>query len=237
MKTNAIVLAGGRGRRMGGTTPKQYLDLAGRPVVYHSLKAFEDSFIDNVILVCTEGDEDFCRKEIVIKYGLTKVNKIISGGRERYDSVMKGLSVSGGCDYIYIHDGARPLLSQHILERCQHYVEKYGAAVAAVPASDTVKIEDGNGFIKDTPERSLVWLMQTPQVFSYSLVKNAYEKLAESRERLKNAGVSITDDTMVVKMFGGVDAKLVENREPNLKITTPQDMIIAEALMKARETV
>ena len=237
MKTNAIVLAGGRGRRMGGTTPKQYLDLAGRPVVYHSLKAFEDSFIDNVILVCTEGDEDFCRKEIVIKYGLTKVNKIISGGRERYDSVMKGLSVSGGCDYIYIHDGARPLLSQHILERCQHYVEKYGAAVAAVPASDTVKIEDGNGFIKDTPERSLVWLMQTPQVFSYSLVKNSYEKLAESRERLKNAGVSITDDTMVVKMFGGVDAKLVENREPNLKITTPQDMIIAEALMKARETV
>ena len=237
MKTNAIVLAGGRGRRMGSSMPKQYMDLAGRPVIYYSLKAFEESFIDNVILVCTEGDEDYCRKEIVIKYGLSKVNKIIAGGKERYDSVIKGLSVSGGCDYVYIHDGARPLVSQYILERCQHYVEKYDAAVAAAPASDTIKIEDGNGFIKSTPDRSLVWLMQTPQVFSYSLVKNAYEKLAESEERLKNAGVSVTDDTMVVKMFGGVDAKLVENKDCNIKITTPQDMIIAEAIMKTREMV
>ena len=234
MKTKAVVLAGGRGRRMGTSTPKQYLDLGGRPVIYYSLKAFEDSFVDNIVLVCTEGDEDYCRREIVIKYGLSKVMKIVAGGRERYDSVLRGVREAGGCDYIYIHDGARPLLSQHLLERCQHYVEKYGAAVAAAPASDTIKIEDGNGFIKSTPDRSLVWLMQTPQVFSYNLVKTAYEKLADSEERLKKAGVSITDDTMVVKMFGGVDAKLVENKECNLKITNPQDMIIAEALLKNR---
>lgn len=233
MKTDAIVLAGGRGLRMGGSRPKQYMELCGKPMIYYSLKAFEESFIDNVILVCSEGDEDYCRKEIVIKYGLNKVNRIVAGGRERFDSVYNGLMASGGCDYVYIHDGARPLVSQYILDRCQHYVEKYRAAVAACPAKDTVKIEDGNRFIASTPDRDRVWLMETPQVFEYGLARSAYEKLYEGRERLKAAGVNITDDTMVVKMFEDVDAYLVEDIYCNIKITRPGDLVIAEAVLRA----
>ena len=191
MKVNAIVLAGGRGKRMGSSIPKQYMELCGKPVLYYSLKAFEDSFIDNVIIVCGAGDEDYVRKEIVIKYGITKVTKIVAGGKERYHSVYNGLIASGGCDYVYIHDGARPLIDQYILERCQHYVEKFRAAVAAAKAKDTIKIENGDGFIKSTPDRSLVWLMQTPQVFEYRLVKDAYEKLIDQESRLLSAGVSL----------------------------------------------
>ena len=231
MKVNAIVLAGGRGKRMGSNIPKQYMELCGKPVLYYSLKAFEDSFIDNVIIVCGAGDEDYVRKEIVIKYGITKVTKIVAGGKERYHSVYNGLIASGGCDYVYIHDGARPLIDQYILERCQHYVEKFRAAVAAAKAKDTIKIENGDGFIKSTPDRSLVWLMQTPQVFEYRLVKDAYEKLIDQESRLLSAGVSITDDTMVVKMFEEIDARLVENPKSNLKITTPEDLEIAAFLM------
>ncbi|MCR5776499.1 MAG: 2-C-methyl-D-erythritol 4-phosphate cytidylyltransferase [Lachnospiraceae bacterium] len=239
MKVNAIVLAGGRGKRMGSSIPKQYMELCGKPVLYYSLKAFEDSFIDNVIIVCGAGDEDYVRKEIVIKYGITKVTKIVAGGKERYHSVYNGLIASGGCDYVYIHDGARPLIDQYILERCQHYVEKFRAAVAAAKAKDTIKIENGDGFIKSTPDRSLVWLMQTPQVFEYRLVKDAYEKLIDQESRLLSAGVSITDDTMVVKMFEEIDARLVENPKSNLKITTPEDLEIAAFLMEkyARENV
>jgi len=232
MKTDAIVLAGGRGLRMGGSVPKQYMELCGKPMIYYSLKAFEESFIDNVILVCSEGDEDYCRKEIVIKYGLNKVNRIVAGGRERFDSVYNGLMASNGCDYVYIHDGARPLVSQYILDRCQHYVEKYRAVVAACPAKDTVKLEDGNRFIASTPDRDKVWLMETPQVFEYGLARSAYEKLYEGRERLRSAGVNITDDTMVIKMFEDVDAYLVEDIYCNIKITRPGDLVIAEAVLK-----
>ncbi len=231
MKTDAIVLAGGKGRRMGTGTPKQYLMLKDKPMLYYSLAAFESSFVDNVILVCNEGEEDHCRKDIVIRYGLNKVNKIVAGGRERFESVYNGLMASDGCDYVYIHDGARPLVSQYILDRCQHYVEKYRAAVAAHPVSDTVKIEDGNGFIDSTPDRDLIWLMETPQVFEYGLARSAFSKLMDQRERLKEAGVNITDDTMVVKMFEDVDAYLVEDLFCNIKVTRPEDLVIAEAML------
>lgn len=236
MKIDAIVLAGGRGLRMGNSTPKQYLPLLEKPMLFYSLKAFEESFIDNVILVCNEGEEDFCRKEIVIKHGLNKVNKIVAGGKERFESVFNGLMASDGCDYIYIHDGARPLVSQYILDRCQHYVEKYRAAVAARPASDTVKIEDGNGFIASTPDREMVWLMETPQVFEYGLARSAFTKLMDSRERLREAGVKITDDTMVIKMFEDVDSYLVEDLYCNIKVTRPEDLIVAEAMLKNGRT-
>ncbi|MBQ9504196.1 MAG: 2-C-methyl-D-erythritol 4-phosphate cytidylyltransferase [Lachnospiraceae bacterium] len=233
MKTVAIVLAAGKGRRMGGKVPKQYLELGGKPVIYYSLKTFEESFIDEVVLVCTEGEEEYCRKEIVIKYGFSKVVKIVAGGRERFNSVYNGLMASNGCDYVFIHDGARPFVTQHVLDRCLHYVEKYRAAVAAVPAKDTVKLENGDGFIKTTPDRSLVWLMQTPQVFDFHLIRDSYEKLTDQEERLRSAGVTVTDDTMVAKMFADVDAKLVESTYFNIKITTPEDLILAEAILQS----
>ncbi len=235
MKVDAIVVSAGKGRRMGGKQPKQYMDLCGKPVLYYSLKAFEDSFVDHVILVCGEGEEDYCRKEIVVKYGLHKVTKIVTGGQERYDSVYNGLISSDGCDYVHIHDGVRPLVGQYIIERCQHYAEKYGAAVAAAPARDTVKMADGDGFIESSPDRSKLWLMQTPQTFSYPLILNAYNKLIEDKVRLKEAGVNVTDDTMVAQMFAAVNAKLVENPKPNLKITAPDDLKMAAFLMENRQ--
>ena len=233
MKTVAIVLAAGKGKRMGGRVPKQYLMLGGKPLVYYSLAAFEESFIDEVVLICAEGEEEYCRKEIVIKYGFSKVVKIVTGGRERYNSVYNGLMAANGCDFCFIHDGARPFVSQHVLDRCLHYVEKYSAAVAAVPAKDTIKLENGDGFIKSTPDRSLVWMIQTPQVFEFHLIRDAYEKLIEQEERLRNAGVKVTDDTMVAKMFADVDAKLVESSYFNIKITTPEDLILAEAILSS----
>ena len=234
MKNIAIVLAGGSGRRMGGDRPKQYMDLLGKPLICYSLETFEKSFVDKVVLVCIQGDEDFCKKEIVDRYGFRKVKAIVPGGRERYDSVYNGLKETEGFDHVFIHDGARPFVSEHTLERCLHYVEKYGAAVAAVRAKDTVKIENGDGFVEQSPDRSKVWMMQTPQVFDRDMIAECYEKLKRDEKRLLDAGVYITDDTMVAKMYADADAKLVESSYDNIKITTETDMVIAEAILKKR---
>ncbi len=235
MKTIAIVLAGGRGRRTGDRRPKQYQELLGKPVLCYSLQAFdEESRVDEIILVCGEGEEEYCGREIVARYGFRKVKKIVSGGEERFHSVQKGLRACDGCDYVLIHDSARPLVDGAIIERCLHYAKKYGAAVAAAKASDTVKISDGECFIESTVDRSKVWLMQTPQAFSCGLIRDAYDRLIRDEERLRDAGVRVTDDTMVAKMYGNTDAYLVENPRPNLKITVPDDFILAEALLKKR---
>ncbi|MBO4374470.1 MAG: 2-C-methyl-D-erythritol 4-phosphate cytidylyltransferase [Lachnospiraceae bacterium] len=232
MKNAAIVLAGGSGRRMGGDRPKQYMELGGKPLICYCLDTFESSFIDAVILVCKNGDEDFCRREIVQKYGYKKIKAIVPGGKERYDSVYNGLKETEGFDHVFIHDGARPFVSEHTLERCLHYVEKYGAAVAAVRAKDTVKIENGDGFVEQSPDRSLVWMVQTPQVFDRDMIAECYEKMKRDEKRLLDAGVYITDDTMVAKMYADVDAKLVESSYDNIKITTVTDIVTAEAIIK-----
>ena len=234
MQSMAIVLAGGSGRRMGLSKPKQYEELNGKPLVCYCLQTFEDSFINGVILVCRPGDEEYCKNEIVEKYSYKKIVKIVPGGKERFDSVYEGLKAAGECDYVFIHDGARPFVSQHVLERCLHYAAKYKAAAAAVRAKDTIKIEDGDGFIDQSPDREMTWQMQTPQVFDYRMILSCYEKLKKDEKRLEEAGVRITDDTMVAKMFAGVDAKLVESEYENIKITTPGDMYIAEALIRMR---
>lgn len=232
LKNIAIVLAGGSGRRLGGKQPKQYMELCGKPLIYYCLKTFEESFIDEVVLVCREGDEEYCRKEIVDKFDLRKVTDIVPGGRERYDSVYNGLKACRDCKNVFIHDGARPFVTRYVLERCLHYVEKYSAAAAAVKAKDTIKLENGDGFIDQTPDRDLVWLIQTPQVFKFDMILKCYEKLKREEKRLAAANVSVTDDTMVAKMFADVDARLVESDYKNIKITTADDLIIAEAFLR-----
>ena len=189
MKNIAIVLAGGSGKRMGGDRPKQYMELGGKPLIFYSLKTFEESFMDAVVLVCREGEEDFCKKEVAERYGFQKIKAIVPGGKERYDSVYNGLKKTEGYDHVFIHDGARPFVTGYVLERCLHYVEKYGAAVAAVRAKDTIKIENGDGFVEQSPDRSLVWMMQTPQVFDRDMIMSCYEKLKRDEKRLSDAGV------------------------------------------------
>lgn len=230
----AIVLAAGKGKRMGSDLPKQYLNLSGKPVLWYALKVFEDSFVDEVILVTAQDEIEYCKREIVERYGLKKVTKIVAGGKERYHSVANGLEAAD-CDYVFIHDGARPFPDEEMLSRLFSEVMRNGTAIAAMPAKDTVKIADDQGFAISTPDRSHVWQMQTPQVFSYLPIKEAYEKLLASEEDLLRKGISVTDDAMVMETFGKLPVKLVPGSYGNLKITTPEDLRIAEALLKDKQ--
>lgn len=228
-RCTAIVLAAGSGKRMGADVKKQYMLLRDKPIVYYSLKIFQESFIDEIILVVSAGDLDYCRKEIVEKYDLHKVHCIVEGGRERYDSVAIGLQKAGSCDFVFIHDGARPMVTPDILERLYACVEKEGACVAGMPVKDTVKIADEENNIETTPDRRLVWSIQTPQVFDAALIKNAYRQLSEKKQQLEAKGIAVTDDAMVVESFTGHKVKLVQGSYENIKITTPEDLVIAEA--------
>ncbi len=229
-KCGAVVLAAGSGRRMGGGIKKQYMLLGDKPVVYYPLKVFQDSFIEEIVLVVSAGDVEYCRQEIVERYGFGKVRHIIEGGRERYDSVAAGLCAAD-CDFVFIHDGARPFPTQDMLERLRQCVEKEGACVAGMPVKDTVKISDADGCILSTPDRRCVWQIQTPQVFACELIRNAYARLMEKKDELAAQGIAVTDDAMVVERFAGHKVKLVEGSYENIKITTPEDIRIAEALL------
>lgn len=222
-KCTAIVLAAGQGKRMGTKIQKQYLLMAGKPVLYYSLRAFQDSeIIDDIYLVTGSGDEEYCREQIVEKYGINKVSCILSGGAERYHSVWNALKEISGKGYVFIHDGARPFVDETIIARAYEAVKKCDACVVGMPVKDTIKIADENQNVADTPERSRVWLVQTPQVFETKLVRDAYKKLIES-------GVSnVTDDAMVVEQMSGHSVKLVEGSYENIKITTPEDLKIGE---------
>lgn len=231
MKTTAIVLAGGRGKRMNSAIPKQFLMIKDKPVLYYSLKAFEDSFIDSVILVASQDDIEYCKKEIVEKYGFQKVDQIVAGGKERYHSVLNGLKAASGCDYVFIHDGARPFVTQDMLHRLLETVKQVNACVAGMPVKDTIKIANEDGYIDTTPKRELVWMIQTPQVFSFDLIKKAYLILEKDEYSLLQKGISITDDAMVVEMLLGESVKLVEGSYQNIKITTPEDLTVAEGFL------
>lgn len=231
-KTVAVVLAAGAGRRMHSDVQKQYLLLQGRPVIYYALQTFQDSFIDEIVLVVGHGETEYCRKEIVENYHFSKVRQIVEGGKERYHSVANGLKAVEGEGYVFIHDGARPFVTEEILRRSHEAVKEYHACVAGMPVKDTIKIVDEKGFARMTPNRETVWQVQTPQVFTIALAKEAYEKLLIKEEELKERGIRITDDAMVVETLLGHPVKLVEGSYENIKITTPEDLDIACSFLK-----
>lgn len=227
VKCTAIVLAAGQGKRMGTKVQKQYLEISGKPVLFYSLDAFQRSnIIDEIILVVGENQEDYCKKEIVEKYGITKVSKIVKGGSERYYSVWNGLQAMSEDGYVFIHDGARPFVTEEILSRVYDAVQTEKACVVGMPVKDTIKIADDNKFAKETPNRNYVWMVQTPQVFEKSLVKEAYSLLMEQEI------IQVTDDAMVVEKMLNRNVKLVEGSYENIKITTPEDLKIAEIFVK-----
>ncbi len=228
-RTTAIVLAAGQGKRMQSSVHKQYLLIKGKPVLYYSLKAFEESIIDDIVLVVGEGEEDFCRKEILDKYGFRKIRAVVCGGKERYHSVAYGIrTINWKCEYIFIHDGARPFIDHEIIKRAFAAVKQFKACVVGMPVKDTIKIADEKGFVANTPDRSLIWQIQTPQVFKRQLIAAAYEKLLAEEKDLLAEGVKVTDDAMVVEYFMSVPVKLVQGSYQNIKITTPEDLKIAE---------
>lgn len=238
IKTTAIVLAAGQGKRMNSQTAKQYLLLGDKPVLYYSLKAFQDSIVDEIILVAGEAELGYVRSEIVEKYGFSKVCAIIPGGRERYHSVYNGLCeafsrIEGqqSDHYCLIHDGARPFLTQDIIERALTCAVREKACVVGMPVKDTIKIADENGYASITPKRSLVWMVQTPQTFYFPLIYGAYEELIRQEESLLSQGKQITDDAGVVELLTDTRVKMVEGSYQNIKITTPEDLKIAETFL------
>lgn len=244
MGCTAIILAGGRGSRMNSDIPKQYMDLNGKPVLFYSLKAFEENCnIEDIILVTGDGEETYCRKEVVEKYGFLKVNDIVPGGSERYLSVYQGLlalqshlekeeslETKKAADTIkdrlvYIHDGARPCISSTLIDQLYEDTLQYGASIAAVPVKDTIKIVDAEGFVTETPDRSALWQIQTPQVFSYPLIMHAYEQL------MQNPCEGITDDAMVLEKMTGHRIHITPGSYENIKITTAEDIAIAQIFL------
>lgn len=223
MKSTAIVLAAGQGKRMNSKVQKQFLLIKGKPVLYYSLSCFQNSReIEEIIVVTGKDSINFCKQEIIEAYGFSKVKAVIAGGRERYDSVYAGLCACEDSDYVFIHDGARPFLTEDMIRRGKEAVLASGACVIGMPSKDTIKIADENGMVASTPSRSLVWNIQTPQIFSYTAIREAYE-----RARQQNMA-DITDDAMVMERFGNMKIKLVEGSYENIKITTPEDILVAE---------
>lgn len=234
MKTTAIVLAAGSGKRVGGTVKKQYLDLGGHPVLFHSLQAFHESIIDEIILV-TGKDELEENKDIYLNSDFPKIKAVVAGGKERYHSVYSGLCAAEGADYVFIHDSARPFIDNEIISRCLKSVMEDGACVAAMPSKDTVKIADEDGYVQTTPDRSKVWIIQTPQCFEYKLIYEAHKKLIEAEEKGILGNLNVTDDAMVAEHFAGARVKLVEGSYNNIKITTPEDLPLARNILSLKK--
>lgn len=232
-QTTAIVLAAGQGKRMNSKVRKQYLEIDQKPILYYTLSAFENSFIDHIVLVVGEGEEEYCKKNIVEKYNFKKVAKIVVGGKERYHSVYEGLkAITWKNEFSFIHDGARPFVTNDILERALETVQDTKACVVGMPVKDTVKIADEELNVKETPERSKVWQVQTPQVFEHSFIFDCYSKLIKEEKNILAKGITITDDAMVAEYFSDIKIKLVEGSYMNIKITTPEDMGIAKLFLR-----
>lgn len=220
----AVVLAAGNGKRMGGPVAKQFLEVNGKPLIFYALDTMETSkVIDQVVLVVPEESIEYVKKEILEKYSLNKVVRVVAGGKERYDSVRNALRFIEKDTYIFIHDGARALVSEEILKRGLEQVEVCGACVAAVPVKDTIKRVDQDGFAVETPERSTLWTVQTPQVFAGEIIKEAYEALPET--------ANVTDDAGVVEWYGNAKVKMYLGDYTNLKVTTPEDMILMKSFL------
>jgi len=231
-QTTAIVLAAGQGKRMQSNIQKQYMLLEKKPVLYYALKVFQESFIDHIVLVVGKGEQGYCQKEIVDQFGFDKVRIIVEGGKERYHSVANGLqAISWDNDIVFIHDGARPFITEEILQRVYDEVLVSHACVVGMPVKDTVKIVDENKLVTSTPTRSQVWQVQTPQVFDMDLIATSYKELIEKEEEMLQKGIAITDDAMVVEYFSDVDIKLVEGSYQNIKITTPEDLDVAKVFL------
>lgn len=227
MKCTAIVLAAGQGKRMNSSVQKQFLMLKGKPLLYYSLACFQKSKdIEDIILVTGKECIDFCKQEIIELYGFTKVSKVVAGGKERYDSVYAGLCACEDTDYVFIHDGARPFVTEEIISRAKDAVLEFQACIVGMPSKDTVKIADADQMVKKTPNRSTVWNIQTPQAFSYTLIKEAHE-IARTQNM-----EAITDDAMVVETYKNAPVRLVEGAYENIKITTPEDILIAEKFLE-----
>lgn len=255
----AIVLAGGSGSRMNSDVAKQYMLIHGKEIIFYSLSTFQkNEHITDIVLVARNEDLEYCRNEIVNKYGFDKVRRIVSGGKERYASVYQGLLAVGdifktdanisdignyktdnleegnhacecGKQIVLIHDGARPFVTNEMINSSIACAGETGACTVGVPVKDTIKIVDENMNGVETPDRKFLYQIQTPQTFEYKLIMDAYEKMYLEQNAARTCEKTvITDDTMLVEMYSGIKSKVILGSYENIKITTPEDINIAE---------
>ena len=226
-KTAAIVLAAGQGKPMKSSVQKQFLELGGRPLITYALQRFEESGVNQIVLVTGKADVEYCREHIVKAFGFRKVTAVVAGGKERYHSVYEGLKALAGqgISHVLIHDGARPLVTHEVIEKALHCAALNKAAAPAVPLKDTVKLVK-DGAVVRTLERSSLAAVQTPQVFWPDIIKGA---LTDAMNR----GRDITDDCSAVEAMG-VPVFITEGSYENIKITTPEDIAAAEAILERR---
>jgi len=222
----AIIVAAGKGVRMNDKLRKQYLLLAGRPILAYSLLAFDTcDLIDCIILVVSQKDIDYCWKNIVVPLKLCKKIDLVSGGEKRQDSVYNGLMAvdKDAAEIVVIHDGVRPFVSQEQAAACIAGAKEYGACILGIPANDTLKQVDTSGFICNTLKRDDILLAQTPQAFQYDLIIKAHENA-------KREGFACTDDASLVERLGK-KVKIIHGSRRNIKITSREDLVFATALL------
>ncbi|MBR5177207.1 MAG: 2-C-methyl-D-erythritol 4-phosphate cytidylyltransferase [Lachnospiraceae bacterium] len=240
---SAIIVAAGTGRRMNSSVKKQYMEIAGAPVLYHTLTAFEKSDVDEIVIVTGEDEIPYVREQIVENYCLKKVVAICAGGKERCDSVYEGIKQvirrqentgqNDLNDYVLIHDGVRPLITPELINSCINKVKEFDAVVPGVPEKDTVKEVGSDMEVTGTPDRKKLYRVQTPQCFKLALINEAFEKYnSEKDHNVSSESVAITDDAMLVEKYTGHRVKIIEGDYRNIKITTPEDIGMAEYFLK-----
>lgn len=228
MRNCAIIVAAGKGTRMKSDISKQFIELKGNPILYYTIKAFENNEnVDDIILVIAKEEIDFAMDNIVNKYDFRKIKCVVEGGNTRQRSVMNGLFAAKGSHIVMIHDGARPFVDDSIIEDGINYARAYNACACGVTPKDTIKIKNEEGFSSYTPQRETLFSVQTPQCFKYDLILEAHNKALDD-------GIQVTDDTMVVEHCNH-KVYLYEGSYSNIKITTPEDLVIGETILESRE--
>jgi 2-C-methyl-D-erythritol 4-phosphate cytidylyltransferase len=225
MRTLAIILAGGTGKRMGTSTNKQFLILDNKPIIVRTLQVFEECRqVDGIYLVVNHRDLSLIQEEILEPYKFNKIMKLVVGGRLRQDSVKNGLeAIEPPCDIVIIHDGARPFVSPAFIDKSISLMEMFDAIIPALPVKDTIKVVSKEGFVTKTLERDSLWAVQTPQTFKYETVLKAY------REGASKKLYGYDDATFLEHV--GKRVKVVEGSPYNIKITTPEDLHIAKGML------
>ncbi len=230
--TAAIITAGGTGKRFGtqgeDKLPKQFTPLSGKPIIVYSLESFESSeSVSEIVVVVPEGWVEYTQSEIVDRYNITKVTKVIFGGDERQISVEKGFkSITSDAEIVVVHDGVRPFVTVDLIEQVVASALTSSGAIAAYPSIDTVKKSDSDDLIENTLARETIWLAQTPQAFKYDILNMAYEKASEE-------GYLGTDEAALVERLGE-KVKLVKSSRYNIKITNPEDIEAGEFILKSQ---
>ena len=222
-KVAAIIVAAGEGRRMGGVD-KMFATLGGEPLLLRATRAFQECPLINQIVVVVGGDKEEKCRHLVAGEEWDKVTDVCLGGRRRQDSVAAGLKRIKNCDWVVIHDGARPLVTVDLIERGLAAARETGAAVAAIPVTDTIKVAGEDRIVRETPPRQNLWAIQTPQIFRGDIIIEAYQR----------ANSDVTDDASLVEQ-SGYKVKLYMGSYDNIKVTTPDDLALAEVLWRKYE--